>query len=138
MSEGKFIEYTQCTCSGLEYWLMLTCLVSNNYYGTTIAAVEAVSQLGQKCILDIEMEGVQNVKKTNLNARFVFIKPPSMDELARRLKERQTDSDEAIAKRLETAKKELEYAETGAHDKIIVNDDLDQAYAELEEFIFAE
>ena len=81
------------------------------------------------------MEGVQNVKKTNLNARFVFIKPPSMEELARRLKERQTDSDEAIAKRLETAKKELEYAETGAHDKIIINDDLDKAYAELEEFI---
>ena len=61
-----------------------------------------------------------------------------MEELARRLKDRETDSDEAIAKRLEAAKKELEYAKTGAHDKIIINDDLDKAYAELEEFIFAE
>ena len=78
-----------------------------------------------------------NVKKTSLNARFLFIKPPSMDELARRLRSRQTDSEEAILKRLETAERELAYADTDAHDKIIVNDDLDTAYAELEEFVLA-
>lgn len=123
--------------------------VSHNYYGTTIAAVEAVAQTGRKCILDIEMEvkenwksnadvqGVMNVKKTSLNARFLFIKPPSMEELARRLRSRQTDSEEAVLKRLETAEKELEYAETGAHEKVIVNDDLEKAYSELEEFALA-
>ena len=79
-----------------------------------------------------------NVKKTSLNARFLFIKPPSMEELARRLRSRNTDSEEAVIKRLETAEKELEYSNTGAHDKIIVNDDLDKAYAELEEFVLAE
>jgi guanylate kinase len=78
-----------------------------------------------------------NVKKTSLNARFLFIKPPSMEELARRLRSRKTDSEEAVLKRLETAEKELEYADTGAHDKVIVNDDLDRAYAELEEFALA-
>lgn len=78
-----------------------------------------------------------NVKKTSLNARFLFIKPPSMEELARRLRSRQTDSEEAVLKRLETAEKELEYAETGAHEKVIVNDDLEKAYSELEEFVLA-
>jgi guanylate kinase len=78
-----------------------------------------------------------NVKTTSLNARFLFIKPPSMEELARRLRSRQTDSEEAVLKRLETAVKELGYADTGAHDKVIVNDDLDKAYAELEEFALA-
>jgi len=61
-----------------------------------------------------------------------------MEELARRLRSRQTESEEAIMKRLETAKKELAYAETGAHDKIIINDDLEQAYSELEEFCLAD
>jgi len=84
------------------------------------------------------MEGVKNVKKTNLNARFVFIQPPSLTELARRLRSRNTDSETAIVTRLETAKKELEYAQTGVHDKVIVNNDLDTAYQELEHFVFAE
>ena len=84
------------------------------------------------------MEGVKNVKKTNLNARFVFIQPPSLTELARRLRSRNTDSETAIVTRLETVKKELEYAQTGVHDKVIVNNDLDTAYQELEHFVFAE
>jgi guanylate kinase len=79
-----------------------------------------------------------NVKKTSLNARFLFIQPPSIEELARRLRSRNTDSEESVLKRLATAKKELEYAKTGAHDKIIINDNLDTAYAELEDFILAD
>ena len=79
-----------------------------------------------------------NVKKTSLNARFLFIQPPTKEELVRRLRSRNTDSEDAIQKRLETAERELEYAKTGAHDKIIVNEDLDKAYAELEEFALAD
>jgi guanylate kinase len=80
-----------------------------------------------------------NVKKTSLNARFLFISPPSMEELARRLRTRNTDSEDTVLKRLATAEKELEYAKTtDAHDKIIVNDNLDKAYAELEEFVLGE
>jgi guanylate kinase len=112
--------------------------VSHNYYGTTIAAVQEVVQTKKRCILDIEMEGVINVRKANLNARFVFIQPPSLTELARRLRSRNTDSEEAIAVRLETARKELEYAQNGGHDKIVVNDDFNTAYQELEDFVFAE
>jgi len=79
-----------------------------------------------------------NVKKSTLNARFVFIKPPSLQELERRLCSRGSESDEAVRQRLETARKELAYAEEGAHDKIIVNDDLDRAYAEFEAFCLAD
>jgi guanylate kinase len=61
-----------------------------------------------------------------------------MEELARRLRSRNTDSEEAILKRLETAKKELEYANTGAHDKTIINDDLARAFEELEQFVLAD
>jgi guanylate kinase len=87
----------------------------------------------------ILIQGVMNVKKkASLNAQFLFIEPPSMEELARRLRSRNTDSEEAVQKRLEAAEKELEYAKTGAHDKIIVNDDLDKAYAEFEDFVLGE
>jgi guanylate kinase len=81
---------------------------------------------------------VQNVKRTALDAKYVFIKPPSMEELARRLRSRQTDDEEAIVRRLETARKELAYADTGVHDRIIVNGDLEAAYCELEEFCLAD
>jgi guanylate kinase len=79
-----------------------------------------------------------NVKKTSLNARFLFIQPPSIEEWARRLQSRNTDSEVSVLKRLATAEKELENAKTGVHDKIIINDNLDTAYAELEEFILAD
>jgi guanylate kinase len=79
-----------------------------------------------------------NVKKSNLNARFVFIEPPSLEELERRLRSRRSESDEAIQQRLDTARKEFAYAEQeGSHGKIILNDDIDSAYAELEAFCLA-
>lgn len=79
---------------------------------------------------------MKSVKKTNLKPRFVFIKPPSVQELERRLRARKTETDETVNKRLETAKQELEYAEReGSYDKVIVNDDINKAYAELEGYI---
>jgi len=97
--------------------------------------VQDISKTGKKCILDIEMEGVKNVKKSDLDARYVFIKPPSLSVLEKRLRARGTDTDEAIAYRLQTAEKEIKFSEEkGVHDKIVLNDDLDKAYEELEEF----
>ena len=79
---------------------------------------------------------MKNVKKTSLNPQFVFIKPPSVEELERRLRARKTETHETVNRRLETAMKELEYAQQeGSHDKIIVNDDIDEAYMELESYI---
>jgi guanylate kinase len=108
-------------------------------YGTSVGAVKSVADAGRICILDIEMEGVKQVKKTDLNARFLFLAPPSLEELEKRLRGRGTETEESLGKRLEQAQKELAFSkEEGVHDKIVVNEDLDKAYRELEDFILAE
>jgi guanylate kinase len=111
----------------------------SNLYGTSFQAVEAIERTGKTCILDIEMEGVKQVHKSHLKARYLFLQPPSEEELEKRLRGRGTDKEEDIQKRLAQAKKELEYAKTpGVHDKVVVNDDLDKAYTEVEKFCLAE
>lgn len=82
---------------------------SGNMYGTSKKAVERVQENGKVCVLDIEIEGVKQIKKSHLNAVFVFIQPPSVEELERRLKARNTETAESLKKRLDTAKRELEY-----------------------------
>ena len=121
IDEKKFVEWAQ---------------FSGNYYGTTIKSVKQVAETGKTCILDIDMQGVKAVKLTDLNGRFLFISPPSVESLRKRLTGRGTETEESLNKRLAAATAEMEYAESGAHDKIIVNDDLEKAYAELKEFIF--
>lgn len=118
-----------------------------NCYGTSKKAVADVAGGKGKsidgsqangsrvCILDIEMEGVKQLKKSELNPRICFIQPPSVEELEKRLRGRGTDSEEAIQKRLAQAKNEIEYCRTeGKNDKVIVNDDLDRAFKELDEW----
>ncbi len=78
-------------------------------------------------------QGVKQIRKTSIDARFIFVKPPTFEELEKRLRGRGTEDETSITKRLDQAKKELEYADTpGVHDIIIVNDNLDAAYKELE------
>ncbi|KAK6872439.1 Guanylate kinase [Candida tropicalis] len=120
IEEEKFIEWAQ---------------FSGNYYGTTVKAVKDVAEQGRTCLLDIDMQGVKSVKKTDLNARYLFISPPSIEELRTRLTGRGTETDESLEKRIAAASAEMEYAETGAHDQIIVNDDLEKAYVEFKKFI---
>ncbi|KAH7357878.1 P-loop containing nucleoside triphosphate hydrolase protein, partial [Plectosphaerella cucumerina] len=82
------------------------------------------------------MEGVKQLKKTaTVDARFVFIRPPSLEILERQLRGRGTETEESIQRRLTRAKDEMEYAETGAHDEVIVNDDLETALRQLEDFL---
>lgn len=64
---------------------------------------------GKVCILDIEVQGAQQVKDTDLDPLMIFVKPPSLEELEKRLRARNTETEESLAKRLETAKYELEY-----------------------------
>nr|KMM68239.1 guanylate kinase [Coccidioides posadasii RMSCC 3488] len=121
VDEGGFIEYAQ---------------FGGNYYGTSTMAVKNISEKGRVCILDIEMEGVKQVKKTDLNARFLFLAPPSIEELERRLRGRGTETEDSLSKRLAQASNELEYAkQPGAHDKIVVNDDFDIAYKSVRDWI---
>ncbi|KAL2121085.1 hypothetical protein VTJ04DRAFT_5112 [Mycothermus thermophilus] len=110
----------------------------DNFYGTSKATIEEQRAKGKTTILDIEVEGVKQIQASKFPARFVFIAPPSEEELEKRLRGRGTESEDSIQKRLKQAKVELEYSKTGIHDRIIVNDDLEKAYKELEEFVFAE
>ena len=80
----------------------------------------------------IPLKGVRNVKKSDLNPIYIFISPPSMKELERRLRGRGTEEEESIQKRLCNAKAEMDYGyETGNFDKILVNSDLDATFEEL-------
>uniref|UniRef100_A0A7I4AFZ6 Guanylate kinase 1 n=1 Tax=Physcomitrium patens TaxID=3218 RepID=A0A7I4AFZ6_PHYPA len=119
IKEGKFLESAE---------------VHGNLYGTSWAAVEAVADAGKICILDIDVQGAQAVKKSALKATYIFIKPPAPEvkELERRLRGRDTETEEQIQKRLRNAKQELERAkDTTLFDHILVNANLDQAYEEL-------
>jgi len=113
-----------------------------NHYGTSVKAVEAIAKEGRVCILDIEMEGVKQVANhpTFPRPRFLFLSPPSMEVLESRLRSRATDKEEAIVKRLNQAKVEMEFANSGEapHDKIVVNDDLDKAYEEVRKFVLGD
>ncbi|KAL1916597.1 uncharacterized protein VTP21DRAFT_5788 [Calcarisporiella thermophila] len=122
ISEGKFIE--SATFSG-------------NMYGTSIMAVERVVETGKVCILDIDMQGVQQIKKTNLNPRYIFIQPPSLKILESRLRGRGTETEENIAQRLAASEREINYSkEEGSYDFVVINDDIEKAYQDLKEGIF--
>jgi guanylate kinase len=111
---------------------------SSSYYGTSISSLEQVVEDGKIPILDIDLAGVRSIKalNTRIHARFIFVKTKNMEILEQRLRTRGTESEEKIQQRLAIAKEELAYAEEpGAHDFIIVNDDLQEAYNELETYI---
>ncbi|KAH7881790.1 P-loop containing nucleoside triphosphate hydrolase protein [Phlebopus sp. FC_14] len=119
LSEGAFIEHAQ---------------FSGNYYGTSIQAVKDQSSTGRRCVLDIDSQGVRQIKTTDLHPVYLFLSPPSMAALRQRLHRRGTDTEEAIQKRLSIALSELEYArEPGVCDYVIVNDDFERAYVKLKE-----
>lgn len=82
--------------------------------------------------MDIEAQGVQQIKKTELNPVYLFISPPTIKTLRRRLQVRATDTESAIQKRLAIALNEIQYAkQPNIHDIVIVNDDLDRTYEQL-------
>tara|TARA_B100000767_G_scaffold194975_1_gene182009 strand:+ start:226 stop:807 length:582 start_codon:yes stop_codon:yes gene_type:complete len=117
IADGKFLEHAH---------------VHENIYGTSLAAVEAVATKGQVCVLDIDVQGAEIVKKSTLDALFVFIAPPSMEELEKRLRGRGTEKEESIQKRLANAAGEMAKTEvTGFFHLVIINDDLDRAYGVL-------
>lgn len=107
-----------------------------NRYGTPRGYVESRILEGKNVVLDIEVQGASQVQKNCPDAVTVFILPPSGEELERRLRHRNTDSDEKIRERLLQAKREC--AEAGKYGYIVVNDDPDKAAKELDSIITAE
>jgi guanylate kinase len=104
-----------------------------NFYGTPKAPIEEKLYEGKNVILEIEVKGALQVKKLMSEALLVFIMPPSMEELRRRLEGRGTDPVDIIDKRMKTAEDEM--AQRYLYDVVIVNDDADRAARELADII---
>ena len=107
-----------------------------NCYGTPRAYVEQRLNEGMNVVLDIEILGARQVKKKMPGAVLIFIAPPSLVELERRLRGRGTDTEEAILGRLTRARQE--YREANFYDYLIVNDDVEKAAKQLSAIIEAE
>lgn len=121
ISEGYFIEYTNYV---------------GNYYGTPKEFIKEKLDQGIDVILEIEIEGATNIKKLIPEALFIFIMPPSLKTLVKRLKNRNTESNEKIIERFHTAYKEIN--EVSKYNYVVVNDDLDEAIDKVESIIKAE
>lgn len=109
--------------------------VHGNLYGTSVAEVEQRCAEGQDVLLDIDVQGAAQVRQ-RVNPVTIFIVPPSLGILERRLRGRGTESEETIVRRLQNAKTELAVVDT--YDYVIVNDRLDEAVESLCSIIISE
>lgn len=111
--------------------------VHGNLYGTPKAYVEHSLAAGKNVLFNIDVQGALALKKTyGARVLTIFVKPPSMEELEKRLVERKVDSPGSIETRLHNAYNELEWSESFQYQ--ITNDDLDRAYQELKEILIRE
>ncbi|WP_420798840.1 guanylate kinase [Geothrix limicola] len=109
--------------------------VYGHRYGTGRAWLNGVLATGRDVLLDIETTGALNLRRAIPDARMIFILPPSAAALERRLRSRGKDTDEQIGIRLRHARHELELYH--AYDYLILNDDLELAYQQLESIVYA-
>lgn len=108
--------------------------VHEAYYGTPKAAVAAALARGRDVILSIDVQGAQQIQRTlGRHAVLIFLMPPSMEQLRKRLKQRKTDSPEAIRHRLAAARREMACASW--YDYRVINDELDHAVAQVRDII---
>jgi len=118
VAEGGFLEWAE---------------FAGNFYGTPRQAVQAQLAAGRPVLLEIELEGARQVRQSFAAGFQIFVEPPSFEELERRIRGRGTDSEEAISRRLERARVELAAAQE--FDAVLVNGELEQALAELEQLM---
>ena len=121
IKEDKMLEYAK---------------FAGNYYGTPRGKVQEHLDKGEDVILVIEIQGALQIKKKIPHALFIFLLPPSMRELKRRLTDRHTESKEKVMERFETAYKEIN--ELSKYNYVIVNDEVKTAADKLEAIIKAE
>lgn len=123
VAEGEMLEHAE---------------VFGNFYGSPKAPVEAAMEEGRDTLFDIDWQGGQQIRNSVLGKDVVsiFVLPPSIAELERRLRSRAQDSDEVIAGRM--AKSEAEISHWAEYDYVLVNDDLDRAEADLKTILTAE
>ncbi len=120
INKGGFIEWAE---------------FAGNKYGTPCEPVQQKLDDNQKVLLEIELEGARQVRKSFPDALMVFLAPPSLEELERRIRGRASDSEESIRKRLVRAREEL--VAKDEFDAVVINDVLEEALKELEELIFS-
>ena len=113
--------------------LLESALVFDNHYGTSRSQVEAHLSQGDNVILEIDWQGARQVRDSMPGCVTIFILPPSRPELERRLRGRKTDSDAVIERRLRDALSDMSHWDE--FDYVIINDDLEQATADLEAVI---
>lgn len=121
IEKGEFLEYMR--------------VFGKNYYGTPKSYVDSRRSDGMSVLLDIDVKGAMHVKSNCPDAVTIFIAPPSLKELHRRLVGRGTETPDAVARRFEEAKVELEYIPK--YDYVVVNDDLETAVQTIESIISA-
>jgi guanylate kinase len=114
IARGEFLEYAE---------------IVGNLYGTPKAEIETQLAAGKLVMVDIDTQGARSVRKLGLPAVFVFVAPPDMAELRKRLEGRKTETPEIVARRL--AKAEQEMAEKDSYDRVVVNDTVDRAVEEI-------
>lgn len=108
----------------------------NNYYGTPRFAVEQAIQEGSDVILEIEIQGAMQIKKRFPQGVFIFIVPPSLEALSKRIHKRGTETKEVIQKRLDTATEELRFLDE--YDYVVINDQVSNAVDKLKSILAAE
>ncbi|AKG04629.1 MULTISPECIES: guanylate kinase [Salimicrobium] len=121
ISEGELIEYA-------EY--------ANNYYGTPKAYVQQTLEEGKDVFLEIEVNGALQVRENFPEGVFVFLIPPSLEELKDRIVNRGTETEEKIKARLEAARDEIDMMDN--YDYVIVNDNVDHAVSKVQSVVLSE
>ena len=123
VGEGAFVEWAE---------------VHGNLYGTSVAEVDKARHTAGcgGILFDIDYQGARQIRAKLPEVVGVFILPPSMQELERRLRGRKSESEEAISRRFEAAKREIEHY--ALFDYVLVNDDLERAFATLQGIVLAE
>ena len=110
IEEGKFLEYTQFV---------------GNYYGTPLDKVNEHLENGKEVVLEIEVDGASQVREKMPDGVFIFVAPPTMQDLKKRLRSRGTESEEVIKERYDKARREIGLAKL--YDYIVVNDTVENA-----------
>ena len=116
--DNRFIEYAE---------------VFENYYGTSVDAVESLALSGRQAILDIDWQGARSVRGEFPDAVTVFVMPPSTWSLEQRLRQRGQDSEKVISQRMQEAEREMSHRDE--FDEILVNDDFNRTLNQLEDIV---
>ncbi len=107
--------------------------VHEHYYGTPESYLESQVSRGKDVILDIDTQGAFQIKEKHPEAVLIFLAPPSFEELERRLRERKTEPEDVVERRLRVARAELELS--GKYDYMVVNSEIDDAVSDIETVI---